>query len=274
MICAFLRNSSLRRNPSFMLLCNLAISDLGIGLICQPLFIAVGVIEAKGNIELSCKIAIALKSTTGCLGTLSFITITAISFDRFLAIHLGLSYRSVVTVGKIKVAISLQWLAAMLLGMTCVLHISVFFLLIIIVVCLCLTFTTFNYLAIGRKLYGQSARVQPQNGDVEASKQRNPFNTGQYKRTLKNTLYVYGAFIMCYLPHLGVAVTLKFIGDTNTVHAMHHITATFVLCNSAINPCLYFWRIPELQKAVRNLLCFDCSNLPKVTPASSSETVL
>ena len=90
MVVAILRNSSIRHTPSFMLLCTLAISDLGVGAICQPLFIALRVTETLDDIELSCKIGIAYSSTVGCLVILSFLTITAISFDRFLAVHLKL----------------------------------------------------------------------------------------------------------------------------------------------------------------------------------------
>ena len=170
MVAAILRNSSLRRTPSFMLLCTLAISDLGVGIICQPLFITLRVTETLDDKELSCKIGIAYSSTVGCLVILSFLTITAISFDRFLAVLLKLNYRGVVTVKRVKVVILLLWLASVLSGMTYVLHIPTYFYLVMVVLSTCLIFAAFNYLAIAWKLYGQSARLQLHHTSLDGEK--------------------------------------------------------------------------------------------------------
>ena len=254
-ILALLRNSSLR-TPSFLLLCSLSVSDLGVGLICQPLYIALRVAETKIDRELSCKLSIAYSSFTGCFAALSFLTITAISFDRFLAVHLGIKYRGVVTVKKIKVAIFVLWLVAMMLGMTYALKTSIF--LSIIIIGLCLTFAAFNYLAIARKLYAHSSQLQTHNSDVKDGKQRYSSNLGRYKKTLKSMLYVYGAFLMCYLPYLCCIIIMTSIGHSSTVYAVYLITVTILLANSAINPCLYYWRITELRKAYRRMLGFNC----------------
>ena len=274
MILAILRNSSLH-TPSFALLCNLAVSDLGVGLISQPLYIALRATEATGDIELSCKVGIAYFSTAGCLAWLSLITVTAISFDRFLAVHLALNYRSVVTVRRIKVVISLLWLVAMLLGMAYVIDISVYFVLIMTVICLCLCFATLNYLAIARKLFGHTAHLQAHNKKVDSKKRGKSFNIGQYKKTVKSMLYVYGLFLLCYLPYLCFTVALKSIGRTSDVHAAYLITATFVLSNSAINPCLYYWRITELRQAVRQLFGLSPRQASReMTSASTFESKL
>ena len=275
MILAFIRNSSLR-TPSFLLLCSLSISDLGVGLICQPLYIALRVAETKVDRQLSCKLSIAYSSFTGCLATLSFLTITAISFDRFLAVHLGLKYRGVVKVKRMKVAIFVLWLVAMMLGMTYALNSSIFFPLIIGIICLCLTFATFNYLAIARKLYAHSAQLQAHNSDVKDGKQCHSFNLGQYKKTLKSMLYVYGAFLICYLPYMCCVITMKVFGPSSTVYGVYLVTVTILLANSAINPCLYYWRITELREEVWRMLGFNClvAREREATSASTSGSVL
>ena len=274
LIWAILQSSSLRHNPSFVLLCNLAVSDLGVGLISQPLFIAFGVVELEGDAELSCKINIAVRSTTGHLGVLSFLTLTAISFDRFLAVHLMLSYRRVVTVKRVTVVILLQWLIAISSGVTYVLDDSLFFFLIIIVICMCFFFTTFNYLAIAYKLNDHSAQLQAGDRDARGISQRKSFNISHYKKTLKSMLYVYGAFLMCYLPYLCFAIALKSIGHSSTVDVFYLITGTLVLANSAINPCLCYWRIKELQQAVQKLLGSRNVTVQEVTQARGPVSVL
>ena len=274
-ILAFLRNSSLR-TPSFLLLCSLSISDLGVGLISQPLFIALRVAETKIDRELSCNLSIAYSSCTGCLVAVSFLAITAISFDRFLAVHLGIKYRSVVTVKRMKVAITILWMVGIIFGVTYALDSSIFFILVIIIG-LCLVFGTFNYLAIARKLYAHSAQLQAHNSDVKDGKQRHSFNLGQYKKTLKSMLYVYAAYMMCNLPYLCCVITMKSIGSSSSVYAVYLVTVTFLLANSAINPFLYYWRITELREEVRRMLG-QCNHLVarerEATSASTSGSML
>ena len=277
MILAILRNSSLRHNPSFMLVFNLAVSDVGVGLICMPLSIALTALEGTKDFELSCsKLSVAFKSTAGCLAVLSFLTITAISFDRFLAVHLKLNYRSVVTMKRMKIVISLLWFVAILSGMTYALDFTYFLVISSTIVCMCLILTTFNYLAIARSLYSHSAQLNARTRETDSSNLPKTFNLGQYKKTLKSMLYVYGAFLICYLPYLCCTITLKTIGRTRTTYIAYLATGTLVLVNSAINPCLYYWRITELRIAVQKLLWLNCLVRKKTTHAfvTKSESVL
>ena len=73
---------------------DLDVSDVGVGLIYQSLAISLTVLEGTTIFELSYRtLSITYKSTTGCLAVFSFLTITAISFDHFLAVHLRPNYR-------------------------------------------------------------------------------------------------------------------------------------------------------------------------------------
>ena len=271
MILAILRSSSLRHNPSFMLVFNLAVSDIEVGSICQPHLIVSNVVEARKGFGMSCsKLSKAFKSTAGCLALLSFLTITAISFDRFLAVHLKLNYRSVVTAKRMKVVIFLLWLIAMLSAMTYILDFNIFSVTATTAIFLCLIFTTFNYLVIASKLYGHSTKLNERNRKADSSNRFKTFNLGQYKKTLKSMLSVYGAFIMCYLPYVCCAIAQKSIGRTSAVRAAYLLTGTLVLVNSAINPCLYYWRIAELRQAVRKLLGVSCLAKRKATRSSTA----
>ena len=252
-VLAILRNSSLH-TPSYVLLCNLAISDLGVGLVAQPLFIALRVAESRGQVDLSCKLGLVYFPIVGCLAWLSFLTLTTISFDRFLAVHLGPKYRSTVTVSKTKVIVFILWIIAIAFGIVYVLEMDMYFVIIMSVICLCLMLTSCNYFAIGRKLKHRQAKLQAQTQDSARQHRRNSFNFGRYRKTVTSMLYVYGAFLLCYLPYLCFSVALKLIGRTSTVHGAYLITATLVVSNSAINPCLYYWRMLELRNAVQKVL--------------------
>ena len=273
MILAILRNSSLRHNPSFLLILNLTVSDVGVGLICQSLATATPLL--KSTIDFSqqffcSKLGVAVISTAKCLVVVSFLTITAISFDRFLAVHLKFNYRNVVTVTRMKVVILLLWLVALLSGMLSSLDHTMSLYFTAPAIFLCLFLTAFNYLVIAGKLYNHNAQLNARNKEADSFSQHKTFSLDQYKKTLKSMLYVYGAFLMCYLPYFCCAIALKSIGPASTVRAAYFLTATFVIANSAINPCLYYWRIEELRQAVRKLLKLSCLSKREATRASTA----
>ena len=248
-ILAILRNSSLH-TPSYVLLCNLAISDLGVGLVAQPLFIALRVTEAKGLVDISCYLGFAYFSTAGCLVWLSLMTVTAISVDRFLAVHLAIKYRSTVTVKKAKFLVVFLWIVSILIAMVYVVDMEVYFVVIMTVISSCLLLASCNYFTIGRVLRRQQIQIHGRDRQQKVS----PFNIRRYKKTVTSMMYIYGVFLLCYLPYLFFSLALKLVGRTTTVHSAYLITATIVLSNSALNPCLYYWRMSELRLGIKQLL--------------------
>ena len=258
-VLAILRNSSLH-TPSYVLLCNLAISDLGVGLVAQPLFIALRVAESRGQVDLACKLGVAYFSIAGWLAWLSLLTVTAISVDRFLAVHLAIKYRSAVTVRKAKLVVAFLWIIAVIVGMIYVIDMAVYFVVIMTIISFCLLLASCSYFSIGRELQQRHAMIQGHNHHPKTRQQHgSSFNVGRYRKTVTSMLYVYGAFLLCYLPYLCFSVALKLIGRTSTVHGAYLITATLVLWNSALNPCLYYWRISELRLGIKQLLGWEAA---------------
>ena len=86
--------------PSKLLYRNLAITDLCVGIILEPLAVAyfMSVVNTKWNICYYTSLARRLVAYTLC--SVSLLTSTAISVDRLLALLLGLRYRQVVTLRR------------------------------------------------------------------------------------------------------------------------------------------------------------------------------
>ena len=73
-----------------IMVCSLALTDFLVGLVVQPLYIGQQ-LSRKSNL-------LALEASVGhSVCGVSFLTITAISLDRFLALHYHLRYFTVVT---------------------------------------------------------------------------------------------------------------------------------------------------------------------------------
>jgi len=96
-----MRKTSSLPKPLKTLLLSLAVSDLGVGLLAQPLFIARMVNLSNSASRTAFNIIVPL------LGNASFFTVVAISVDRFLAIHLHLRYQELVTYKRVVTAVIL-----------------------------------------------------------------------------------------------------------------------------------------------------------------------
>ena len=95
----------------------LALSDLGVGLIAQPLHtIKIMSPLIKMNFYYVFYVRQVRRISSWCLGGVSILTSTAISVDRLLALLLGLRYRHVVTLRRVRAAIICFWFAGVSLG--------------------------------------------------------------------------------------------------------------------------------------------------------------
>ena len=109
LILAALRKESSLHPPSKLLLRSLAITDLCVGLISEPLYVTflLSVVNKHWNM---CRYRLLVRfETDSIFGGVSLLTLTAISVDRLLALVLGLRYRQVVTLKRTYVIVVTFW---------------------------------------------------------------------------------------------------------------------------------------------------------------------
>ena len=100
LILVALHKESSLHLPSKLLYRNLAITDLCVGIIVEPLAVTYWISVVKERWDI-CYFADLLEGFLGyTLCAVSFFTLTVISVDRLLALLLGLRYRQVVTLKK------------------------------------------------------------------------------------------------------------------------------------------------------------------------------
>ncbi|CAH3156300.1 unnamed protein product, partial [Porites evermanni] len=118
-ICAFLGNSVILvalhkklslHTPSKLLLRCLSVSDLCVGLIAEPAIVVYWTsLVFEGNT--TCRYSALISHITGyILGSVSLLTLTAISIDRLLALILGLRYKQIVTLKRTCMTVIAVWL--------------------------------------------------------------------------------------------------------------------------------------------------------------------
>ena len=128
LIFALRRTSSLPKTLKALIL-SVAVSDIGVGLLVQPLHIARLLMEIKNTNHHSNQTYKDVVRTIGrTLGYVSFFGVTTISVDRFLAIHLHLkhqdllTYQEIVTYKRVVATVILSWILSAFLALNGVLN--------------------------------------------------------------------------------------------------------------------------------------------------------
>jgi len=110
-----LRKTSSLPKPLKTLLLSLAVSDLGVGLLCRPMYIAYLVVKLVPNAENSFTLSSLFYMVASLLSYASFFGVTALTVDRFLAIHFYLRYQELVTHERVVKVVILLWVISALL---------------------------------------------------------------------------------------------------------------------------------------------------------------
>jgi len=240
-LAAIIRTPSIC-SPSMSMLCSLAVSDLLVGFIAQPLFIADELI--KENLVLYRVSAMIGFSVCG----VSLATITLISIDRFLAIQYHMRYGTLVRQSRVISIIVIIWLFTFVCSGFHVWNKFLHHLLSAIYVAICLLISTFCYIRIYLTVRHHRSQIQAQQQAVQCRYAEYNTSVMRLKRSAVNTFIFYIFIIVCYLPAY-VLLTIFGLGYMEWATEWT-ITTTMVFMNSCINPILYCWRLRELRVAV------------------------
>lgn len=257
-ILAIIRTPSLHI-PSNILLCNLAFSDLGVGLVVQPLFVTY-VVNAKHRDT--------LLDILGCssvyFNAASIITMTCIALDRCLALYFHMRYHVVVTTRRILTLIIVMWICDTLaLG---IFYKGDFQMVngIVITCCTINCIITFScYFKINRIVRRHKRQISDQMRALNIPSVRQG-------RTITTMFFIHGMFVLSMIPFV---VTLTYHVATQQNNEVFDsipifCTGTLIFVSSAINPYIYCWRIEDVRRAVKKVLrklkCFGKGNVAPV----------
>ena len=147
--------------PSKLLYRNLAITDLCVGIIVEPLYVTYWTSVVKERWDI-CYYSLRTGAFSGyTLCVVSALTLTAISVDRLLALLLGLRYRQVVTLRRTCIIAFGFWFLSIVVSSTLTLwNILILLSYNYIGIALCLVTTTFAYTKIFCTLRHNQIHVQ------------------------------------------------------------------------------------------------------------------
>ena len=236
-------------SPSFILLSCLAAADLLVGLVCQPFFVAYKMAELANNLSVYCTMRMMYNIPSWTTTAVSLVTLSLVSVHQLLALTLHLRYNTIVTVPRVLQISACVWILSMM-GITSRFYIKNW--LAIPVVTLLLTFlvTTLSTL----KIFQIVRKHQRQITQQQQSVQSNTINVLKCRKAAVTVIYVYGLFVVFYLPFHAMIFVEKFSGYTLTVKIAYDFAATVVFINSFLNPFVLCWRFGEIRRAVKRTL--------------------
>ena len=237
------------------LLLNLAVSDLGVGALVQPLYVAFVAVRMKDNYKNHDFDGInkAFGILANFFGYASFYGVTVLSADRFLAIHLHLRYRELVTPKRVIAVVVAMWIVSGFSSLLGFRRLSWDIPMIIFVVngAVCLTATTFFHykiLAEVRRHSHQIHRLQvAENGKILT-------RALKIRKYAVGTFYVYLVLLVCYFPQICVFSVELATGNSALANHVSLYTLTMILLNSTLNPLIYCWKMRHVRHAVMSML--------------------
>ena len=251
-LAAIMRTPSIRLTPNMIMLCSLAVSDFLVGLIAQPIYIA-GQLTKDRFVDR----AVVMMGYSLCGGSLW--TITAITVDRFLALHYHMRYASLVTESRVKYTLTIMWLISFFLSgfalWNPVARVRNFVAATVTIICLLICMA--SYIRIYCFIRRHQLQIHAQQQAVQSFDAGNNLNVPRLKRSAMNTFVFFIVLIIFYLPWY-VVLTLDGLSIKDW-QSEWEFAVTGVFMNSSINPLLYCWRLRELRTAVvktaRQMLC-------------------
>ena len=253
LILVALRKVTSINPPTKLLLQCLAASDLCVGLIEQPLFVAF-LLNDFVSPTASYYVGKVYGALSFILCGVSIMTAATISIDRLLALILGLSYKLTVTVKRVRKVVIIVWLGSFLIGFSDWIGFSVIAYCTSFVVTLFSFFTTaFSFTKIVLKLRQQQAQVQQRVGQEQVNGGEIPLNIARYKKMVHSVAWLQMALIVCYMPIICL-LSFTIVNQRFEKEFLYRSAITVVFLNSSINPILYCWRIREVKREVKNIL--------------------
>ncbi|XP_078352802.1 adenosine receptor A2b-like [Oculina patagonica] len=249
---------AIRKTPSLpktlkTLLLSLAISDVGVGLLVHPFYISL-LVNWLQHDNPSCITYNVFLVTKSCVAIASFLGVTAISVDRFLAIHLHLRYQELVTHKLVVAVVTSIWVFSTSISLT-MFWVQPDKVSVVIstggVFCLLLTTVVYSRIYVVVKQHNnqiQALQVQ------ETAQIGEMANFATLVKSAVGIFYIYLMFLACNLPYFACMAAYKIYGPTIALKRLLLFSSTLLYANSSLNPVIYCLKMRHIRHAIVEIL--------------------
>ena len=237
--------------PSNTLLGGLAASDLAVGCVVQPLYVTMTLLEIRRDLVPFCGVRIALETFTLVVSGASFLTLTIIAVERYLALYLHLRYKAIVTCQRMAICLAISWLLPVAGALCRFWFSSRMFAAItgsVIIVCLLLNIWAYFHIF----LFVKHHKTQIENITSSLQVSGSTVEISKYNKTVVTMATLLLILIVSYTSFVGVTNSIAFgFGGKNkrALFTAYRVLANWFFATSSLNPVVYCWRLREIRQA-------------------------
>ena len=256
-IQAIRKTPSLSKNLRTLLL-SLAVSDLGVGLVVQPLYVANLVMASKLNNETSktynaIHIAYLILVNLFIFATLFLVIV--LCAERFITIHYCFRYQELVTHKRVVAVVVSIWVLSGLFSLVRLwIPTSIMYVVFGITQLACIVAATFFSIRIysSARLHVNQIQVlqlqhAPQNAQM--------VNVRRMRKFAIMSVYVCLVLTVCYLPNICTHFVIAFTSIPSTgIKYLPFYTLTLEFLNSSLNPVIYCWKMKHIRHTIIGLI--------------------
>lgn len=264
-------NNTLLRTPSNLLIGSLAVSDILVGLTVQPGYITYRLQENRHR-TVPCFVRVIYSNAFYICCGVSFMTLTAISYERFVAVRLHARYNNVfsskravkyiLAIWMFNVSLtSLQWVG--INHVTRTMHLLVWFLSLLLSAAA----------NVGTVLVWRRHRRQVERHIGHINKLH--WRQTQEKLT-RNVFFIVGFYLLFNIPVLFVTIYHQTLKQDIKTYNHYSWTETLAFLNSCTNPSICLWKNRQIRQKIVLYFRKQTSSSTKrdgVTHCASKETV-
>ena len=236
------------RTPSNLLIACLALSDVFVGLTAQPGYITYRLMENQHR-SVPCFVRIIYCAAFYVCFGVSFMTLTAVSYERFVAVRVRVRYNNLFSYSRVLKYMLGIWIVNVLLAAlqwAKINHVARGTHHVVWLVCLLVTgITQVAVLIIVRRSRQQA------HGDAETIE--NVRKQREVKVALRISLIV-GVYLILNSPVLFVTFYHQTMGYNLKTYNYYSWAETFAFLNSSSNPVILFWKNQQVRQRIKDIL--------------------
>jgi len=228
-IHALRKTSSLPRTLKTLFL-SIAVSDVGVSLLGQPILVSVLVKRLQED-NPGCNTCKTFHIIAHLFSLASYSGVLTVSVDRFLAIHLHLRYQELVTHNRVVAAVVSIWALSVFLSfLTFWVQSDIFSLIKTNTGVVGVLLTTMIYITIYLTPRSHKNQIQALQVQQEALTEEET-NFSSLIKSAAGIFYVYLVFLICYLPYSITLAAFKINGPSITLKKLVLFSQTLVFLN-------------------------------------------
>ena len=248
LVLAAIKRSPSLYSPSIIFICSLAVSDLLVGFIVQPLFVARELTQLP-------LLMLPLETTAYTACGFSLCIMTAISLDRYVALHYHMRYPTVMTSTRAIYLVTCLCLIIFLVAISYFWNRTVYLYIMATGICTCLSMSVAFYIRIYQIVRRHQIQIHCLQQAVEHGSAHIAMT--RLKKRAMSTFLFFIVIVVCYFPKV-ISLAIYNLSFENW-NSEWKFANTAIFLNSSINPIIYCWRLRELRiavfKTIRQLFC-------------------